>query len=361
MADGDLNALLAEREQAEADLAAIKRQIEAADKNIAEKNDFGVSDLKQLLFRKADLSTRIRDLTREIVALTPEPGMMYEGAPGAPPLPSGGPDPHPSTAPVPPDPHAGEHQPPVGDLAEGAFEVASDEAPVAPAAPAAPLDGQVLQPVDTYVPAGPVEEKVPFHEWDASDLPVGFEKDSQPAGNGQRVALIFGLIVLTLVGGGVGLAVLGSQPPPIALASPTASSTAPTATATPTTPSVTETIAPTLPVVTGPISYASECNGECFMEVDPVTCDRTFHFVLAIDEAYAPALEGKTAIISTKGPGLQPTYEVPVVGGKVTFDAVAKGADYGGNPNALCGANASWTGLLTSVDGIPTFTPDAPT
>ena len=355
MADGDLNALLAEREQAEADLAAIWRQIDATKNNIAENNDFGVSSLKELQFKAADLGSRIRELNREIIAATPSSGVLYEGAPGAPPLPSTAPVP--PTAPAPPGPHAGEHQPPVGAMDGATFEVASDEAPDAPAPPVE--DKVPFQPVDTYVPAGPVEEKVPFHEPDASDLPTNLVDEMEQAGNGRRVALIFGLVVLTLVGAGAGIAVLGPGPSPAPSAPPTALTTPAPATAT--APAVTETIAPTLPPVVGPIRYASECNGDCFMEVDPVTCDRTFHFVLALAGDAATIYEGKTAIISTRGPGLQPTYEVPVIGGKVTLDAVAKGSDYGGNPNALCGANASWTGLLTSVDGKPTNTPNAPT
>ena len=96
------------------------------------------------------------------------------------------------------------------------------------------------------------------------------------------------------------------------------------------------------------------------MKVDPGTCDRTFHFDLTLLDVDPSKYEGKTAVISTVGPGLQPTYNVTVTGGKVVQDAVATGASYGGDPNRACGVNAHWTGLLTSVDGQPTTTPDPP-
>ena len=96
------------------------------------------------------------------------------------------------------------------------------------------------------------------------------------------------------------------------------------------------------------------------MTVDPATCDRTLHFDLTLLGDYVDALEGTTAVISTIGPGLQPEYETTVTGGRVVVDATATGASYGGDPARACGVNAQWTGLLTSVDGIPTITPDPP-
>jgi hypothetical protein len=112
-----------------------------------------------------------------------------------------------------------------------------------------------------------------------------------------------------------------------------------------------------------PVRYQSNCQGACFMVVDAATCDRTFHFDLVLLGDDVAKFEGKTAVISTLGPGLQPTYEVPVSGGKVVLDAVATGASYGGDPSRSCGVNGAtlqWTGLLTSVDGHPTITPDPP-
>ena len=114
------------------------------------------------------------------------------------------------------------------------------------------------------------------------------------------------------------------------------------------------------PATTNHVSYRSNCIARCFTSLDPVSCDRTFHFDFTLLGDVA-RLEGTTAVITTVGPGLQPTYEVKVAGGSVVLDAVAYGTAYAANPSAGCGTNAHWTGLLTSVDGLPTVTPDPPT
>lgn len=169
--------------------------------------------------------------------------------------------------------------------------------------------------------------------------------------NKKIVALVVGAILLALVAAVVLAGGGGSES---------------TSTSTPSVPAASDTGAGASSAVTpaaGPIRYQSNCQGECFMKVDPVTCDRTFHFDLTLLGDAATKFEGRTAILSTRGPGLQPTYEVPVQGGKVVVDAVATGVSYGGDPIRACGppdGTASWTGLLTSVDGQPTSTPDPP-
>jgi hypothetical protein len=257
-------------------------------------------------------------------------------------------------------------------LPPGAYHTSNVVSPDAegapPAWPVKPPEAETLIKFDTPMYSAPVqiETSPPPSEaiadevaFDVAAMPEAPNR-TPPANTRLRNAVLVAGGVVLFVGAAVVVGGLGSRPSPTPTA-PVAAAT-PTPAPTPSAPPVTETTAPSLPpVIAGPIEYASECNGECFMEVDPQTCDRTFHFVLALWGDAATAYEGKTAIISTKGPGLQPTYEVVVANGKVVLDAVAKGSDYGGNPDAGCGANASWTGLLTSVDGNPTDTPNAPT
>jgi hypothetical protein len=162
------------------------------------------------------------------------------------------------------------------------------------------------------------------------------------------LALIAVVAVVALAGGG------GSSSKTDTVAPPSTVDDAPAATAP---------VATTPAVANKPINYQSNCNGACFMKVDPASCDRTFHFDITLVGDVA-RFEGKTAVISTAGPGWQPTYNVAVAGGKVVQDAVVPGSAYGGDPARACGpkdATAHWAALLTSVDGHPTVTPDPPT
>jgi hypothetical protein len=351
MGSGSLDAKLAELKQAEADLAVIQRQIDIARKNVDEGANFlADTDLLGLASTANMLRWKVWTLRAQIGIATPA-GDLFQGLP-------------------PSDPTFVAATTILSDSADRE-SIAQPSLPptevfnTAPKPPSGdPLkvvdDPLLYQPPDFQLEhqpaADPMADDVAFLEVAAT----GTKPGAPPANNRLRKALFVGTGAVLFVGAGIGLAVVGSKPAPIATPPPSATATAgqPTPTGLPATP----TTAPTQPlVIVGPIRYASECNGDCFMEVDPATCDRTFHFVLALLGDAATVLEGKTAIIATAGPGLQPTYEVPVVGGKVTLDAVAKGSDYGANPNAACAANASWTGLLTSVDGIPTTTPDGPT
>ena len=181
-------------------------------------------------------------------------------------------------------------------------------------------------------PAAPPEQTKTSFNWKVA------------AGAGLAVALIAVVAIVALAGGGS-----SSKGEPVAA---TDSSTADDA------------VPSTAVAAAGaPIRYQSNCQGACFMKVDAATCDRVFHFDLTILGDDVAKFEGKTAVISTLGPGLEPTYDVPVAGGKVVLDATATGASYGGDPKRGCGVNGAtlqWSGFLTSVDGQPTITPNPP-
>jgi hypothetical protein len=175
---------------------------------------------------------------------------------------------------------------------------------------------------------------------------------------------VIGGVVLVVLVTVVGMVVLGGSGGSHESASghPSTASSSTPGTAQPASPAV-EATAPAAQTDL-PIEVRSTCPEPCASEDSH--CNFTFHWSWQLfqSDKQTPDTthDGEQAVVATNGHGMRPRYQVAVgAGGQVVLDAVARGADWGGNRDNGCYVpGVTFAVALISVGGHPTSTPHPP-